>query len=71
MQEMQETWAGSLGGEDPPEKEMAAHSSTLAWKIPWTEEGIMLVLAKYQILGSRKNIPTVCLSLISPLQMGA
>ena len=28
----------SLGGEDPLEKEMATHSSVLAWKIPWTEE---------------------------------
>ena len=35
---MQETWVGSLGREDPLEKEMATHSSTLAWKIPWTEE---------------------------------
>ena len=35
---MQETWVRSLGWEDPLEKEMAAHSSTLAWKIPWTEE---------------------------------
>ena len=35
---MQETWARSLGGEDPLEKEMATHSSTLAWRIPWTEE---------------------------------
>ena len=34
----QETWAQSLGQEDPLEKEMAPHSSTLAWKIPWTEE---------------------------------
>ena len=33
-----ETWVESLGQEDPLEKEMAAHSSTLAWKIPWTEE---------------------------------
>ena len=33
-----ETWAQSLGWEDPLEKEMAPHSSTLAWKIPWTEE---------------------------------
>ena len=33
-----ETWVRSLGWEDPLEKEMAAHSSTLAWKIPWTEE---------------------------------
>ena len=35
---MQETWVRSLGGEDPLEKEMATHSSTLAWKIPWTKE---------------------------------
>ena len=35
---MWETRVGSLGGEDPLEKEMATHSSTLAWKIPWTEE---------------------------------
>ena len=32
-----ETWLRSLGQEDPLEKEMAPHSSTLAWKIPWTE----------------------------------
>ena len=35
---MRETWVRSLGQEDPLEKEMANHSSTLAWKIPWTEE---------------------------------
>ena len=35
---MQETQVGSQGQEDPLEKEMAAHSSTIAWKIPWTEE---------------------------------
>ena len=35
---MQETWVQSLGQEDPLEKEMATHSSTLAWKIPWMEE---------------------------------
>ena len=35
---MQETRVQSLGWEDPLEKEMAPHSSTLAWKIPWTEE---------------------------------
>ena len=35
---MQETWVRSLGQEDPLEKEMATHSSTLAWKIPWTEK---------------------------------
>ena len=35
---MQETRVRSLGGEDPLEKEMATHSSILAWRIPWTEE---------------------------------
>ena len=35
---MQETRVQSLGWEDPPEKETATHSSTLAWRIPWTEE---------------------------------
>ena len=35
---MWQTWVQSLGWEDPLEKEMATHSSTLAWKIPWTEE---------------------------------
>ena len=35
---MRETWVRSLGREDPLEKEMAPHSSTLAWRIPWTEE---------------------------------
>ena len=35
---MQETRVRSLGREDPLEKEMATHSSILAWRIPWTEE---------------------------------
>ena len=35
---MLETWVRSLGREDPLEKEMATHSSTLAWKITWMEE---------------------------------
>ena len=38
---MRETWVRSLGREDPLEKEMATHSSTLAWKIPWTEEPVL------------------------------
>ena len=38
MQEMLEMQIRSLGGEDPLEKEMAAHSSILAWEIPWTED---------------------------------
>ena len=39
---MQETWVRSLGREDPLEKEMATHSSILAWRIPWTEETVRL-----------------------------
>ena len=35
---MREIWVRSLGQEDTLEKEMAAHSSILAWEIPWTEE---------------------------------
>ena len=35
---MQQMWVQSLGREDPLEKEMANHSSILAWEIPWTEE---------------------------------
>ena len=42
-------WVQSLGWEDPLEKEMATHSSILAWKIPWTEEPGGL-----QPLGSRR-----------------
>ena len=35
---MQEIWVRSLGQDDPLEKEIAIHSSSLAWEIPWTEE---------------------------------
>ena len=38
MQETQEMWIRSIGQEDPPEEEMATHSSILARKIPWTGE---------------------------------
>ena len=38
LPKVRETWVQSLGREDPLEKEMATHSSTLAWKIPWMEE---------------------------------
>ena len=44
---VQETWVQSLGCEEPLENEMAAHSSVLVWRIPWTEEpggGYELVL---------------------------
>ena len=43
MQEMQETWVRSLGQQDRLEKEMATHTSILAWKIPRTEESGSLV----------------------------
>ena len=46
---MQETQVQSLGGEDPLEKEMATHSSTLAWKSSWTEES-----GRLQSMGSRR-----------------
>ena len=45
---MWEAWVGSLGREDPLEKEMATHSSILAWKIPWMEPG------RLQSMGSQK-----------------
>ena len=35
---VQKTWVQSLSWKDPVEKEMATHSSVLAWEIPWTEE---------------------------------
>ena len=50
MQEMQETWVGSLGRKDPLEEETATHSSSLAWEIPWTEE-----LRGLQSMGSQKS----------------
>ena len=46
---MQETWVRFLDQEDPLEKEMAIHSSTVAWKIPWTEEPDRL-----QFMGSQR-----------------
>ena len=46
---MQETWVQSLGREDPLEKEMVTHSSTFAWKIPWTEEP-----GRLQLMGSQR-----------------
>ena len=45
----QETWVASLGQEDPLEKEMAPHSSALAWKIPWTEKP-----GRLQYMGSQR-----------------
>ena len=46
---MLETWVRSLGQEDPLEKEMATHSSTLDWRIPWREEP-----GRLQSMGSQR-----------------
>ena len=46
---MRETWVRSLGWEDPLEKEMATHSSTIAWKIPQMEEP-----GRLQAMGSQR-----------------
>ena len=46
---MQETWVRPLGQEESLEKEMATHSSTLAWKIPWMEEP-----GRLQSMGSQR-----------------
>ena len=46
---MWETWVQSLGQEDLLEKEMATHSSILAWKIPWTEKP-----GRLQSMGSKR-----------------
>ena len=46
---MRETWIRSLGQEAPLEKDMATHSSTLAWRIPWTEEP-----GRLQSMGSQR-----------------
>ena len=48
---MRETQVRSLGQEDPLEKEIATHSSTLAWKIPWTEEPGRLESMELQRVG--------------------
>ena len=48
---VRETWVRSLGQEDPLEKEMTTHSSTLAWKIPWTEERSRLQSMESQRVG--------------------
>ena len=54
---MQETWARSLGWEDPLEKEMATHSSILAWESPWTEEpgGLQSMESRKSDLGTKQQ----------------
>ena len=52
---MQETWVRSLGREDPLEKAMATHSSTLAFKIPWMEEPDRMSLQFSSIYDHRRE----------------
>ena len=60
---MRETWVQALGWEDPLEKEMAIHSSTTAWKIPWTEEP-----GRLQSMGLQKVGDDWAISLSFPLE---
>ena len=53
---MWDTQVRSLGWEDPLEKEMATHSSTLAWKIPWTEESGGLQSMGYKELDTTEQL---------------
>ena len=55
IQEAQETRVQSRGWEDPLEKEMASHSSILAWKIPWTEEPGGATVSEVAKSGTRLN----------------
>ena len=56
MQEI-ETQVGSLGQEDPLEKEMATHSRILAWRIPWTEEpGRLQSMGSHRIRHDRRDL---------------
>ena len=57
---MQETWVQSLDREDPLEKEMATHYSTLAWKIPWIEK-----CGRLQSLGRKESDMTEPLQLVT------
>ena len=55
MQEIQETQVQSLSQEDPLEEKMATHSSTLAWRIPWTEEPGRLQTTGLQRVGRDRS----------------
>ena len=61
LRAMRETQVQSLGREDPLEKETATHSSTLAWKIPWTEEP-----GRLQSMGHKESDMTEQLHFASP-----
>ena len=57
---VQATWVQSLGQEDSLEKEMATHSSILAWRIPWTEEPGGLCFAAATAAKLLQLCPTLC-----------
>jgi len=60
---MQETWVRSLGQEDPLEKEMAIHSSILAWRIPWTEDpGGLQSMGLQRVGHDRATNTTLCVT---------
>ena len=61
----QETWVWFLGWEDPLEKEMATHSSILAWKIPWTEEP-----GRLQSMGSQWVVHNWAINTTSAIDAG-
>ena len=64
---MRETQVRSLGREDPLEKEMATHSSTLAWRIPWREEpGVLQSVGSQRVGHDWAN--SLSLSLSSEIQ---
>ena len=74
MQELQETQVQTLGQEDLLEKEMATHSSILAWRIPWTEEpGGLQCMASKRVRHDGSNLAHSCKheSFLSPTQCEA
>ena len=56
---MPETWIRSLGQEDPLEKEVATHSSVLAWRIPWTEPGRLQSLGAQRVKHNWVTTPSL------------
>ena len=61
---MQETWVRSLSQEDPLEKELATHSSILAWRIPWTEGPGRLVTNESDTAKQQTHTPTQAVKLL-------
>ena len=71
MQETEETQAWSLGREDPPEEDMATHSSMLAWRIPWMEEpGGLQLIAWQRVRHDRNNLARTCEHVVGSQNVG-